>query len=124
MNKELPETIDFIFKKAIDVYFGKEDKDNAILIIHKEFGTNINSCGMYIRIISSMLKGERYERSLSSTAADNILKNFYSYENGKFFDNSIQSLKQYINHHEKNDGITKKKLREVLSKWSEKMTKG
>lgn len=77
MNKESSETIDFIFKRALDVFFEKEDKDTAILRIHERFGTNKSSCGMYIRIISSMLKGERYKRSMSSTATDNILKNFY-----------------------------------------------
>lgn len=120
MNKESPEAIDFIFNRAIDVYFKKEDKNTAILRIHEKFGTNENSCGMYIRIIGSMLKGEIYNRGMSATATNSILKNFYSFNNGKFFKNSIHSLKQYIDHYEKNNGIIMYKLREVLSKWSVK----
>ena len=124
MNKESPEDIDFIFKRAINVHYEKEDRNTAILRIHNKTKTNKASCAMYIRIISSMLKGERYPVGMSSTATDDILKNFYSYNNAKFFNNSVHSLEQYIYYYENNKGKPPYKLREVLSKWAPKMTKG
>ncbi len=120
MNKESPEALDYIFKMALDVYFEKKEKNNAIVKIHEKFNTNESSCGMYIRIIINMLKGERYTRGMSSTATDNILKNFFFYDNKKFFNNSIHSLEQFINHYEKSNGITLHRLRVVLSKWTVK----
>ena len=117
MNKESPEAIDFIFKMAIDVYFEKESKDNSVLKIHNQFGTNKSSCEMYIRIIGDMVKGKRYPRGMSALATDNILKNFYSYKTKEFFNNSINSLKQYITHYENQNATIMHKIRKILAKW-------
>jgi len=120
MNKESPEAIDYIFKIATDVCFDKEDRDIAIQRIYKNYGTNKNSCDMYFRNIFNMLNGERFSVSMSAEATDNILRNFYTYNDGKFFNNSIQSLKHYIKD-KNNKGKPIHKMREVLSKWSVKL---
>jgi len=121
MNKKSSdEIIAFKFKRAIDVCFEREDKQAAISRINREYGVNISSCDMYIRNIRSMLEGERYTRNMSINETDITMKNFYSFNNGKYFKKALQSLKQHIKYSQEQEGQPLHRLREVLAKWSDK----
>lgn len=122
MNEITRDQIDAAYEVARQVFGGAIGKAEGVDLLAKRHGLNSNSARGYIRCYSHLRNGERYTRTLSTSAADIFLERIYADDGLDALARAISSIWAHVEYYEATTNTTGHALRAVVARHERRLS--